>query len=119
MTLAEIKDILRAEVLSNRQMLDKNFETVKASDLMSDVLAFAEDGALLLTGLTNTQVIRTCEIIGISGVVFVRGKKPRQETIKMSEECEIPVLITPYTMFEACGLLYARGLKPSTNSQNQ
>lgn len=111
MTLAEIKKLLNAKVLSNERKLSTEIKTFNASDLMSDVLAFANTGSLLLTGLVNTQVIRTCEIAGICAVVFVRGKKPPVETIKLSEEFTIPVLTTDLPMFEACGILYAQGIK--------
>jgi predicted transcriptional regulator len=113
-TLAEIKELLKAEVLSNKNNMDREIRSANASDLMSDVLAFADAGSLLLTGLTNAQVIRTCEIAGICAVVFVRGKKPAIETVKMSEEFSIPVLATKLTMFEACGVLYAHGLAPQS-----
>lgn len=114
MTLAAIRELLKAEVLSNNNSLDQDIQTANASDLMSDVLAFAVPGSLLLTGLTNAQVIRTCEIAGICAVVFLRGKKPAIETVKMSEEFNIPVMATKLTMFEACGVLYTHGLKPQS-----
>ncbi len=110
MTLEGIKELLKAEVLSPNFNLNIEIRCASASDLMSDVLASVEPGELLLTGLTNNQVIRTCEIAGIQAVVFVRGKRPQAETIRMSEQCNIPVLTTALAMFEACGLLYANGL---------
>ncbi len=114
MTLAEIRELLKAEVLSNINCLDKEIQSANASDLMSDILAFADAGSVLLTGLTNPQVIRTCEIAGICAVVFVRGKQPALETVKMSEEFNIPVLATKLTMFEACGVLFTHGLMPQS-----
>ena len=80
------------------------------SDLMSDVLSFVKPGALLLTGLTNPQVIRTAEMADLRAICFVRGKKPGQETIKMAESKDIPLLTTPLPMFESCGRLHREGL---------
>ena len=80
------------------------------ADLMSDVLAFTHAGTLLLTGLTNPQVVRTAEMAGISAIVFVRGKIPPPETIKLAEEKGIPLLATRYTLYETCGRLYTAGL---------
>ena len=111
MTLEKIKNLLDAEVLSPGTNLNIEIKCVNASDLMSDVLASVEPSELLLTGLTNSQVIRTCEIAGIQAVIFVRGKKPQEETIKISEKSKIPILLTQLTMFEACGILFAKGFQ--------
>jgi predicted transcriptional regulator len=80
------------------------------SDLMSDVLAFLKPSALLLTGLTNPQSIRTAEMADVVAVCYVRGKRPNPETVTLAQEKEIPVLVTGFTMFEACGRLYTQGL---------
>jgi len=78
--------------------------------LMSDVLAFTHAGTLLLTGLTNPQVVRTAEMAGIQAIVFVRGKYPPAETIALAEQENIPLLASHYTMYETCGRLYQAGL---------
>jgi len=80
---------------------------------MSDVLAFSRAGAVLLTGLVNMQTIQTAFIAEISAVVLVRGKKPLPDMIVLAAERGLPLLSSPYSMYEACGMLYARGL-PST-----
>ncbi len=80
------------------------------ADLLSDVLSYAHSGTLLLTGLTNPQVVVTAEIVGIVAIVFVRGKHPPAETISKAEERGIPLFATHYTLFEACGRLFAAGL---------
>ena len=77
---------------------------------MSDVLAFTHAGTLLLTGLTNPQVVRTAEMSGIQAIVFVRGKYPPPETIRLAEQKGIPLLASRYTMYETCGRLYQAGL---------
>jgi len=110
-TLKEIGELLNAEVLTKGANLNIEIKCVNASDLMSDVLASAEPGELLLTGLTNTQVIRTCEIAGIQAIVFVRNKKPTDETVRLSENCQIPILGTNLTMFDACGILFSKGIR--------
>ena len=42
--------------------------------MMSDVLAFVKNQAVLLTGLVNVQVIRTADMMDMVCVVFVRGR---------------------------------------------
>jgi len=110
LTLYQIKDILDASVLFGENMLDKEIQSACGSDLMSDVLAFVKEQTLLLTGLTNHHVIRTAELLDVSAIVFVRGKCPEPEIIKMAIERSIVLLSTNDTLFTACGKLYQAGL---------
>lgn len=110
MKLREIRDILKAEVLCGEEVLEMNIEKVFAADLLSDVLAYAKEGALLLTGIINPQVVRTAEMLELVGIIFVRGKKPEMETINLARAKNIPLIRTNYIMFETCGRLYEKGL---------
>jgi|SRR5690554_1082564 len=112
MKLREIQEILNAEVLVGEEVLD-HVEPFCAcgSDLMSDVLTFTKERTLLLTGLTNSQVVRTAEMIDLTGIVFVRGKKPTRQVIEMAQENNLPLLSTRLPLYETCGALYSAGLK--------
>ncbi|MFZ5519094.1 MAG: DRTGG domain-containing protein [Candidatus Zhuqueibacterota bacterium] len=110
MTLGEIKEILHAELLTDNVDLSRTVQSACASDMMSDVLAFTESNALLLTGLMNPQTIRTCEIAEASAIVFVRGKRPTPTLIALANEKGIPLLRTDFCMYDACGRLHEQGL---------
>jgi predicted transcriptional regulator len=110
MTLQEIKEILSAQVIVAPRDFQVNIKMACGCDLMSDVLAFTKEESLLLTGLTNLQVVRTAEMANVIALVFVRGKEPDRETIALAMEKNIPVLLTDLPMYEACGRLYRRGL---------
>jgi len=110
MTLEEVKEILKAEVIIGADNLDLEIKMGCGCDLMSDVLAFIKPGSLLLTGLTNTQVIRTAEMADIAAICFVRGKKPDKATISLAKSKGLPLLVTQLPMFESCGRLYKNGL---------
>ena len=79
--------------------------------MMSDVLAYVKDQAVLLTGLVNSQVIRTAEMMDMRCIVFVRSKMPNEEMIRLAKESGIVLLATSKRMYEACGILYTNGLK--------
>lgn len=111
MLLREVKEILNASILSGEEYLDKEVEAAFACDLMSDVLAFVDDKVLLLTGLTNMQVIRTAEMLDLSTIVFVRGKTPDGEVLKLAEEKKMVLLRANHSLFVTSGLLYKHGLK--------
>ena len=110
MTVADVGRILGAKVISG-SMLDTEVHNACGSDMMSDVLAFVKDQSVLLTGLVNPQVIRTAEMMDMVCIVFVRGKKPSEDMIKLAEERDIALLSTGYRMVTACGLLYSNGLR--------
>ncbi len=111
MKISEIKDLLGAEVLCGSENLGAEIHTACGSDMMSDVLAYVKDQAVLLTGLVNAQVIRTAEMMDMKCIVFVRSKRPSQDMIDLAEESGMVVLTTPRRMYEACGILYSNGLK--------
>ena len=110
MKLREVIDILEAEVIVGDDSLDLEVKTAFGADLMSDVLAFAKAGSLLLTGLTNTQVIRTANVLDIAAIILVRAKKPSSDTIALAKELKIPLLSTKFILFETAGRLYAKGI---------
>ena len=110
MTVRDIKDILGARVICGEEFLDKEVHSACGSDMMSDVLAYVKDQALLLTGLLNPQVIRTAMMMDMRCIVFVRNKLPDEETVELAGKHRIAVLATENRLFEACGKLYAAGL---------
>jgi predicted transcriptional regulator len=119
--LRDVKDILDAEVFIGEDCLDLEVKTAFGADLMSDVLAFAKAGSMLLTGLTNTQVVRTANVLDIAAIILVRGKKPSSDTIELARQLNIPLLSTKYILFETAGRLYEKGIvgclqKVETNS---
>ncbi len=109
MTVADVQRILKAEVVCGT-MLDTEVHNACGSDMMSDVLAFVKDQSVLLTGLVNTQVVRTADMMDMLCIVFVRGKEPTQDMIDLANDRNIVLLKTPLRMFTACGLLYQSGL---------
>ena len=110
MKIREVLDILSGRVLVENHGLDEEVPRGGAADLMSDVLAFGSEGMVLMTGLTNPQVVRTAEMAGINVIVIVRDKTPPPETLELARESGITVINTGYTMYEACGRLFREGL---------
>ena len=110
MKLQEILEVIEGKVISKNVNLDQEVQMGCGADLMSDVLAFTQEGTLLMSGLTNPQVVRTAELAGVVAIVFVRGKLPPPETVALAEEKDIPLLASRYMMFETCGRLYQAGL---------
>ena len=110
MKISTIQNLLEAEVLCGEEHLDRHVYSACGCDLMSDVLAYVKDQAVLLTGLVNPQVIRTAVMMDMVCIVFVRAKAPTEEMLKLAEESGIVILSTEKRLYEACGILYTNGL---------
>ena len=110
MTLREMAERLQATVYAEPDQLDIDLEGAFGSDMMSDVLAFADDRNVLLTGLLNAQIVRTAHMLDMSCIIIVRGKKATEEIRTLAKENHIALLETKMTMYEASGRLYEGGL---------
>ena len=110
MKISQISEVLNAKVLCCEDLLDSEVCSACGSDMMSDVLAFVKDQGVLITGLSNSQVIRTANMMDMVCIVFVRSKTPTDEMIALADECGITVMRSTLRAYEACGLLYTAGL---------
>ena len=117
MTIKQVMETLDAELLTPEADLTREVHAACGSDMMSDVLAFVKDQSVLLTGLTNPQVVRTAEMMDMHCIIFVRGKEIDDTVLELAQEKGITVLKTPYRMFTACGLLYTNGLSGGSEVQ--
>ena len=111
MKIQQIADLLDAKVLCGEELMDGIVKSACGSDMMSDVLAFVKEQAVLLTGLVNPQVVRTAEMMDMHCIVFVRGKRPTLDMIEMAEDRDMVMLCTSLEMFTSCGRLYQNGLR--------
>ena len=111
MTVCELQKILNAELVCVSEHMDREVYTACGSDMMSDVLAFVKEQAVMLTGLVNPQVVRTAEMVDVKVIVFVRGKCPDAAIVSLAEQLDIVVLKTKLEMFTSCGRLYEAGLR--------
>ena len=84
MKIKTIMELLDAEVLCGEEMIDSEVHSACGSDMMSDVLAFVKEQAVLLTGLINLQVVRTAEMMDMVCIVFVRSKSPTEEMVRFA-----------------------------------
>ena len=110
MKIENLIEYIDGVLLTKTADLDREIKGGCGADLMSDVLASIQPDAVLLTGLCNPQVVRTAQMSDVAAIVFVRGKKPPEETIKLANEEGIPLITSPFGMFELSGRLFLAGL---------
>lgn len=110
MKIKEIKELLSAELLCGEESVENDVFSACCSDMMSDVLAYVKDQGVLLTGLVNSQVVRTANMMDMLCIVFVRNKVPSDEIVSLAKESGIVIMKTALRAYEACGILYDAGL---------
>ena len=110
MKISKIKELLDAKVLCYEEGIEGEVYSAFGCDLMSDVLAYVNDQAVLLTGLVNPQVIRTALMMDMKCIIFIRSKSPTEEMLGLAKDNVIVVMQTDKTLYTSCGLLYSNGL---------
>src|SRR5512139_520444 len=106
MNLRDLIRIVDGKLITDSTNLSREIKGGFGADLMSDVLASIQPEAVLLTGLCNPQVVRTAQMADVAAIVLVRGKQPPVETVRLANDECVPLISTPYGMFEICGRLH-------------
>lgn len=111
MTLQQLCDISKGNIFHDPGR-SVDYQYAFASDLMSDVLRFNMENAILVTGLSTIQTVRTAEMSNLPCIVVARGKQISNEMIDLASENHIALVSSPLTVFEISGKLYMNGIKP-------
>ena len=112
MIVKDIVALLDGKYANNSGLENTDYDTAFASDLMSDVLTIEKNNVLLITGLSNVQVIRTADMADIRCVVVGRNKMISSEMIELAKDSDITLISCRYSLFYISGLLYSKGVKP-------
>ncbi|MDD6042351.1 MAG: DRTGG domain-containing protein [Eubacteriaceae bacterium] len=112
MKVCNIKEMLEGRFVTEEteEILNHTVSAAYATDLMSEVLAYTMENAILVTGLNNPQVVRTSEMMDIPVIVFVRAKEPSKQMVALAQRSGIAIMITNHSMFNCCGILHEAGL---------
>lgn len=115
MKIKEILEIVngREVYIDDPHIFEIDFQNAFGTDLMSDALCHlrdADESELLITGLANMQIFHTANTLDLSAILIVRGKTIDEHMIKGAQMSNVSVFVTDYTMYEACGRLYEKGL---------
>jgi len=108
--LSEIMQKLEFEVKAGDQYLSNEVRGGYASDLISDVIANAQEGDLWVTLQTHQNTVAVASMKGLAGIVFVNGRQPEPDTLEKAREESIPLLVSALPAFELIGRLYNLGL---------
>jgi hypothetical protein len=113
MNLGQIAKELCLEGLTAGQAIDEvaSVDRAHASDLLSDVLANAPAGGVLLTIQVHMNVVAVAVHAGLKAVIFSSGMKPSEDVRAKAAAEKISLFSTPASTFDVAGKLYALGLR--------
>lgn len=110
MKLIELIQKLNLGVRSAKESLEREVTGGYASDLLSDVLAHAEEGNLWITLQIHPNIVAVASMKDLAGIVLVNRREPEQETIEKAEAEKVAIMVTEMPTFELVGRLYSLGV---------
>jgi predicted transcriptional regulator len=116
MKLSDIIEKLDLNVLSGKNLLNREINGGYVSDMLSDVIAHAEKGYIWVTLQTHLNIIPVASMKEISGIIIVNGRRPDQNTLEKAKTEGIPVLGTERNAFDTVGKLYQLGIESSNEN---
>jgi hypothetical protein len=111
MNLSDLVKEFGLEVKTGANHLDREVSSGYVSDLLSDVLAHADEGTLWVTLHIHQNIVAVASHKDLAGIILVQGRQPEKDTIAKAGEEGIPILVSSLSAFELVGRLYKAGIR--------
>ncbi|MBI5239377.1 MAG: serine kinase [Elusimicrobia bacterium] len=106
MKLQKLIERMDLEVRSGRGAPDVEIRRGYVSDLLSDVIAHAQEAELWITLQTHVNIVAVASMKGLAGIILVQGREPERATVERAEKEKVPILVTKLPAYEMAGKLY-------------
>jgi len=106
MTLKELAHLLNLEVLTGDTNHERIVKTGYVSDLLSDVIANAEEDSLWITVQRHINILGVAKLKDIIGIIVPRSLQVENEIIEKAKIERIAILRDSRSSFEIAGLIY-------------
>lgn len=106
MKIADIVSVLNLKVFSGGKGIHRPVKSAYTCDLLSDVMGNANEGDAWITMQTHKNIIAVADLKDLACVIIVNGNVPDQDTIRKSDEIEIPILGSDDSAFKISGRLF-------------
>lgn len=105
----KITDVVREldlRVVSGTGGLENDVTGGYVSDLLSDVIGNGREGNVWITLQAHHNIVAVASLKDLAAIIIVRGVNPDEETVRKSNQENIPVLSSDEDTFTAAGKLY-------------
>ena len=106
MKVFELAQMLGLTVHCGEGGLNREIRGAYASDLLSDVMGFAKEGALWITLQTHRNVMAIASLKDLAAVILVKDFVPDKDMAEAADQENIPVLSSSLPSYELCGMIY-------------
>ena len=111
MTVTELGRLVDGAIVGPADAGPREVRGGYASDLLSDVMAHAQDGDVWVTMQRHVNTVAVAQLKNLAAIVIVNGRQPEADMAARAAEHGVPVVTTPLPAFDAAGRLYAAGLR--------
>ena len=111
MTVQELVEALGLRVVAGQDRLSRQVTGGYASDLLSCVMAGANQGCAWVTLQAHPNVLAVAELLEMACVIITEGTQPDQEVVAKANERGIPVLLASESTFTVVGGLFGLGIR--------
>lgn len=110
MKLHEIVEKLGLTVHTGHDHLDREARAGYASDMLSDVIGNAPEGAVWVTIQKHQNVVAVAVMKSLAAIVLAQGRVPEETTVRKAQAEGIVILSSPEGVYALVGKLHALGL---------
>jgi hypothetical protein len=110
MTVKEMMAVLPLKAVTNSKP-DLVIQGGYVSDLLSNVMANAQQGDVWVTMQAHQNIIAVASLLGLSAIIVAGGIEPDDDAINKAHKEGINLLIAKANSFEVVGLLYEQGVR--------
>jgi hypothetical protein len=105
MNLRELPEALGLEVLQDT-FADRPLTGAYTSDLLSDVMAHADDRDILITIQSHKNTVAVATLVGVGAIVLCNNRPVPEEMIQAAREEEIGIFVSGEDQFTLSGKIY-------------
>jgi hypothetical protein len=111
LSLKEITERLKMEVVSSIRLLNRPVEGGYATDLLSCAIKGAKKDYVWVTLQSHLNIVAVASLLGLSAIIITEGSRPDPETLDRAEKEGVVLIVTPKTTFSTVAELATLGLK--------
>jgi hypothetical protein len=110
MTVQDVVACCGFDVVCGAASLGRAVRGGYASDLLSDVLAHAPEGAIWVTLQAHANIVAVAGMRELSAIVLVGGRQPEADTLAKAKVLDLPILSSSLPAYDTVCRLSAQGV---------